>query len=374
MEMKNESAQVSLNSASDVKADQSTDMVVDNADDLNGQHDASQSGVSQTEAKQSDASTEIQKSDDTSKGPAEADPLTSVRLRAASILQEIDTIKDSNSSLKQQVDELQFALVCIGDNIVSAAPMCKQLEHSMKQRQSRCRDLSEKCESLEKTLASCLQERCKLLDTNQSDSSDEMKAIAEQMKSLEQTLSSTRSERDNLQTTLDEKKAKMEIERASVSELKMLADARQARLSSVRNDKIRLILKYAASSGDRDIFELLRATKDIQGTMSSFLDNKLQALEEEHLQLQKVLASAHQNSTVAPERRRLAMSQHYWQKKQERFQAELDTLARDYSDGSTPLNMRDPDSIIQSLQKASEGKEREIKEHQQKLVDLETVR
>ncbi|CAM0143098.1 unnamed protein product [Umbelopsis sp. WA50703] len=373
MEMKNETVQASLNSASDVKVGQSADMVVDKPDELNGQHDTSQSGTSQPEAIQPDVGTDIPISDDISQGPAEADPLTSVRLRAASILQEIDATKESNSSLKQQVDELQFALVCIGDNIVSEVPISKQLEHSVRQRQSRCRDLSEKCENLEKTLANCLQERCKLLDTNQNDSSEEMKAITEQMKSLEQVLSSTRSERDNLQTTLDEKRAKMEIERASVSEMKVLADARQARLNSVKKDKMRLILKCAASSGDRDMFELLRATQDIEGSMSSWLDSKLQSLEEEFEQLQKVLANAHQNSIVAPERRRLAMSQHYWQKKHERFQAELDTISRDYGDGNTPLNMRDPESVIQSLQKASEGKEKRIKELEQKLKDLETL-
>lgn len=156
-----------------------------------------------------------------------ADPLTTVRLRAASILQEIDAIKENNLSARQRADELQFALLCINNKAASDSPVCKQLEQSVRQGQERCRELSEKCERLERTLAASLQDRCKLLDINQSNTSEELAAIMDQMKSLEQDLSTTRGERDNLQTSLDEKKAKMDLERASVSEMKALADALQ---------------------------------------------------------------------------------------------------------------------------------------------------
>lgn len=172
-------------------------------------------------------SADKQKSEENIEGSTVIDPLTSLRMRAASILHEIDSIKESNQSLRQRADELHFALICISDNMVSEASICKQLEQAVRQRQGRCRELSEKYEKLERTFATYLEERCKLLDTNQTNSSDEIKAIMEQMKSLEQELSSTREERDHLQTTLDEKKAKMELERASVSEMKVLADARQ---------------------------------------------------------------------------------------------------------------------------------------------------
>jgi hypothetical protein len=66
-----------------------------------------------------------------------------------------------------------------------------------------------------------------LLDKNPSDTSAELGAVMDQMKTLEKDLSSARGERDNLQISLDEKKAKMELERASVTEMQMLADARQ---------------------------------------------------------------------------------------------------------------------------------------------------
>jgi hypothetical protein len=156
-----------------------------------------------------------------------SDPLTTVRLRAASILQEIDAIKESNLAMRQQADELQFSLLCISNEAASEAPICRQLEQSVRQRRDRCGELVEKCNRLEKTLATCIQDRCNLISTNQTNMSAELKAITEQMKTLEHDLSSARGERDNLQISLDEKKAKMEIERASVSEMQALADARQ---------------------------------------------------------------------------------------------------------------------------------------------------
>lgn len=156
-----------------------------------------------------------------------ADPLTTIRLRAASILQEIDAITENNLSARQRIDELQFALICINNDTTSGTPLYSQLEQSVRQRKERCRELSEKCDKLERTLATSLQDRCSLLDKNPSDTSAELGAIMDQMKTLEKDLSSARSERDNLQISLDEKKAKMELERASVTEMQMLADARQ---------------------------------------------------------------------------------------------------------------------------------------------------
>jgi len=163
-----------------------------------------------------------------------SDPLTSVRLRAATILQEIDTIKDNNLAMRQQADELQFALLCISNEAASDAPMCRQLEQSVRQRRERCGELVEKCDRLERTLATCIQDRCNLMYANQTNMPDELRAITEQMKGLEHELSSARGERDNLQISLDEKKAKMEIERASVSEMQVLADARKVCNSEVR--------------------------------------------------------------------------------------------------------------------------------------------
>ncbi|GAB5593905.1 E3 ubiquitin-protein ligase bre1 [Umbelopsis nana] len=302
-----------------------------------------------------------------------ADPLTTVRLRAASILQEIDAIKENNLSARQRADELQFALLCINNKAASDSPVCKQLEQSVRQGQERCRELSEKCERLERTLAASLQDRCKLLDINQSNTSEELTAIMDQMKSLEQDLSATRGERDNLQTSLDEKKAKMELERASVSEMKALADALQARLISVTNDKTRLMFKTIASSGNREVFELMKATKDITGTISDWLNSKLRSLEEERQSLQKQLVSSNQESSVAQERKRLATSQHYWQKKQQRLQRELDAIFRDYGHDGLALNIRDHDHAMESFRKASERKDHEIKTLEQKVIDLETV-
>lgn len=162
-----------------------------------------------------------------------SDPLTSVRLRAAAILQEIDTIKDSNVAMRQQADELQFALLCISNEAASDALICRQLEQSVRQRRERCGELVEKCEKLERMLATCIQDRSNLMDANQTNMTDELRAITEQMKGLEHELSSARGERDNLQISLDEKKAKMEIERASVSEMQVLADARKVCNSEV---------------------------------------------------------------------------------------------------------------------------------------------
>jgi predicted nucleic acid-binding Zn-ribbon protein len=156
-----------------------------------------------------------------------ADPLTTIRLRAASILQEIDAITENNLSARQRMDELQFALICINNDTTSGTPLYSQLEQSVRQRKERCRELSEKCDKLERTLATSLQDRCSLLDKNPSDTSAELGAVMDQMKTLEKDLSSARGERDNLQISLDEKKAKMELERASVTEMQMLADARQ---------------------------------------------------------------------------------------------------------------------------------------------------
>lgn len=97
------------------------------------------------------------------------------------------------------------------------------------------------------------------------------------------------------------------------------------------------------------------------------------SLEEEHQSLQKKLVTSHQESSVAQERKRLATSQHYWQKKQQRLQHELDSIYRDYSHDGSGLNIRDPASATESLRKASERKEQEIKILEQKVIDLETV-
>lgn len=97
------------------------------------------------------------------------------------------------------------------------------------------------------------------------------------------------------------------------------------------------------------------------------------SLEEERQSLQKQLVSSNQESSVAQERKRLATSQHYWQKKQQRLQRELDAIFRDYGHDGLALNIRDHDHAMESLRKASERKDHEIKTLEQKVIDLETV-
>jgi hypothetical protein len=96
-------------------------------------------------------------------------------------------------------------------------------------------------------------------------------------------------------------------------------------------------------------------------------------LEEEGQALQKKLVTSHEESSVAQERKRLATSQYYWQKKQERLQQELNVIYSDYGHGGAPFNMRDLNSAMESLRKASESKQQEIKSLEQHVIDLETV-
>jgi hypothetical protein len=96
-------------------------------------------------------------------------------------------------------------------------------------------------------------------------------------------------------------------------------------------------------------------------------------LEEEGQVLQKKLVSSHEESSIAQERKRLATSQYYWQKKQERFQQELNAIYRDYSQDGVAFNIRDLDSALESLRKASESKQQEIKSLEKQVIDLETV-
>lgn len=97
------------------------------------------------------------------------------------------------------------------------------------------------------------------------------------------------------------------------------------------------------------------------------------ALEEDGQALQKRLVSSHEESSVAQERKRLATSQYYWQKKQERLQQELNAIYRDYGHDGAPFNMRDLNSAMDTLRKASESKQQEIKSLEQHVIDLETV-
>lgn len=195
-------------------------------------------------------------------------------------LRDIELIKEDRIGLKQQIACLEMDLVCVPESRIYRAPICRQLSQSRAYHKDRCNRLSDMCHDLSGSLDDLSSNRRRLIRELDGEQASHFKDLEEQLRKLDVDLTRIRGQRDALQMTLEERKAATEAGRASILELKVIADTRKERVEYLESEVLRLKRKMAARTGNKEFYELLMNSNGEEDLLKP-LQEQLKELEEQ---------------------------------------------------------------------------------------------
>ncbi|KAG2212690.1 hypothetical protein INT47_000667 [Mucor saturninus] len=286
------------------------------------------------------------------------DPLIRAQQILEQKLHDIELIKEDRILLKQQIARLEMDLICVPESRIYKAPICRNLSQSRVYHKDKCNHLSNICHDLTSTLEDLTSNRRKLIKELDTGQVNYFKEMRDQLAKLDGDLTRIRGERDKLQMHFEEKKASSEIGRASIAELKVIADTRKERVNYLETEVLRLQKKMAARTGVKEYYDLL-LNSDGREPLLLPLQNQLKALEE---QLEQKKASLHIDNLD----QELA---HISEMKQ--LELEADAFQNKY--GFHPSAPMDDLNVQKVLQDRIENEKRIISESQEKIQSLEAT-
>ncbi|OAD05532.1 hypothetical protein MUCCIDRAFT_80617 [Mucor lusitanicus CBS 277.49] len=208
------------------------------------------------------------------------DPLIHAQQLLEQRLRDINMIKEDRIGLKQQIARLEMDLICVPESRIYKAPICRQLSQSRAYNKDKCNRLSDICHDLQNALEDLQANRRRLIKELDSEQVNHSRKLQEELRKLDEDLTRIRGQRDALQMTLEERKAATEAGRASIAELKVIADTRKERVNYLETEVLRLQKKMAARTGVKEYYDLLM-NSDGREPLLLPLQNELKALEEQ---------------------------------------------------------------------------------------------
>ncbi|KAL7328498.1 E3 ubiquitin-protein ligase bre1, variant 2 [Mucor circinelloides] len=208
------------------------------------------------------------------------DPLIHAQQLLEQRLRDINMIKEDRIGLKQQIARLEMDLICVPESRIYKAPICRQLSQSRAYNKDKCNRLSDICHDLQNALEDLQANRRRLIKELDAEQVNHSGKLQEELKKLDEDLTRIRGQRDALQMSLEERKAATEAGRASIAELKVIADTRKERVNYLETEVLRLQKKMAARTGVKEYYDLLM-NSDGREPLLLPLQNELKALEEQ---------------------------------------------------------------------------------------------
>lgn len=273
-------------------------------------------------------------------------------------------IKEDRIGLKQQIARLEMDLICVPESRIYKAPICRQLSQSRAYNKDKCNRLSDICHDLQNALEDLQANRRRLIKELDSEQISHSRKLQEELRKLDEDLTRIRGQRDALQMTLEDRKAATEAGRASIAELKVIADTRKERVNYLETEVLRLQKKMAARTGVKEYYDLLM-NSDGREPLLLPLQNELKALEEQ-VQAAKDVCINQANipqDTVESELAQISKLK----------QLELDVAKFEEKYGFHPSANVDDGQVQQVLQDRIDIEKAIIAKFAQKILNLEAV-
>lgn len=198
-------------------------------------------------------------------------------------LHDIEMIKEDRIGLKKQISKLQMDLVCVPESRIYKAPLCRQLFQSRTYQKDKCNHLSDICHDLQMNTEDLSSNRRRFIRDLDYEQVNHFKEMESQLKKLDVDLTRIRGQRDALQMSLEEGKASSGIGRASIVELKTIADARKERVNYLETEVLRLQKKTVAKTGVRGYYDIVSNGLGKEPLLMP-LENELKLMEERVLE------------------------------------------------------------------------------------------
>ncbi|CAO3681162.1 unnamed protein product [Rhizopus stolonifer] len=214
---------------------------------------------------------------------ASQDPLIHIQQLLDQRLHDIDMIKEDRIGLKKQISKLQMDLVCVPESRIYKAPLCRQLFQSRTYQKDKCNHLSDICHDLQMNTEDLSSNRRRFIRDLDYEQVNHFKEMESQLKKLDVDLTRIRGQRDALQMSLEEGKASSGIARASIVELKTIADARKERVNYLETEVLRLQKKTVAKTGVRGYYDIVSNGLGKEPLLMP-LENELKLMEERVLE------------------------------------------------------------------------------------------
>lgn len=292
------------------------------------------------------------------------DPLIHAQQLLEQRLRDINMIKEDRIGLKQQIARLEMDLICVPESRIYKAPICRQLSQSRAYNKDKCNRLSDICHDLQNALDDLQGNRRRLIKELDSEQVTHSRKLEEELRKLDVDLTRIRGQRDALQMNLEERKAATEAGRASIIELKVIADTRKERVNYLETEVLRLQKKMAARTGVKEYYDLLM-NSDGREPLLLPLQNELKLLEEQ-VQTTKDARMTQDNipqETVETELSRISKLK----------QLELDVAKFEEKYGFHPSANVDENQVQQVLQDRINKEKAIILESEEKILNLEAV-
>ncbi|RCH89297.1 hypothetical protein CU097_005028 [Rhizopus azygosporus] len=207
------------------------------------------------------------------------DPLFHIQQMLNQKLHEIEMIKEDRIALKQQIARLEMDLICVPESRIYKAMMCRQLFQTRTYQKDKCNHLSDICHDLQMNVDDLSSNRRRFIRDLDYEQVSHFKDMESQLRKLDTDLTRIRGQRDALQMNLEERKASTDVGKASIAELKIVADARKERVSYLETELLRLQKKMAAKTGVKGYYELVSNSSGKEPLLAP-LENELKSIEE----------------------------------------------------------------------------------------------
>ena len=166
-------------------------------------------------------------------------------------------MKEDRIGLKQQVARLEMDLVCVPEPRIYKAPICRNLSQSRAYYKDKCNRLSDLCHDIQLRMDDLSGNRRQLMKELDTEQVDHYVELEDQLRKLDDDLTRIRAQRDALQMQFEIGKVSTEAGRASVVELKLIADTRKEHVAYLETELFRLQKKMIAKTGNKDFYHLL---------------------------------------------------------------------------------------------------------------------
>ncbi|KAI8646250.1 hypothetical protein BD408DRAFT_428859 [Parasitella parasitica] len=292
------------------------------------------------------------------------DPLIHTQQLLEQRLRDINMIKEDRIGLKQQIARLEMDLICVPESRIYKAPICRQLSQSRAYNKDKCNRLSDICHDLQNALNDLQGNRRRLIKELDSEQVTHSRKLEEELRKLDVDLTRIRGQRDALQMSLEERKASTEAGRASIVELKVIADTRKERVNYLETEVLRLQKKMAARTGVKEYYELLM-NSDGREPLLLPLQNELKTLED---QVQAAKDACINRVNIPQETVETEVAQISKLK-----QLELDVVKFEEKYGFHPSADMDDNEVQQVLQDRIDKEKAIIAESEEKISNLEAT-
>lgn len=253
-------------------------------------------------------------------------------------------------------------LICVPESRIYRATICKQLDASRKYHKDRCKRISGDCHDLQYSIDELSGSRRLLIQDLDAEQVNHFRGLEEQLRKLDVDLTRIRGQRDALVINLEQRKSSLESGRASIAELKIIADTRKERVNYLETEVLRLQKKMAARAGVKEYYELL-LNSDGREALLLPLQNELKQLED-HLEQTK--------SRMYQEIPKESLDRQLEQISEVK-QLELDVAAFEAKYGFHPSLATNDTQVEQILQDRIEKEKLIISESNEKISNLEAV-